>query len=342
MSSAPPPLSWGLIGASDIAARWVLPAIRAGRDSVEFVYSSTAAWGAEYAAANGIPHATGDFARACEWPDVDAVFISSVNERHASQTIAAAAAGKHVLCEKPMALTVADGRAMIDAAERHGVVLAINHHLPGAATLRTIQRLVSSGSLGTLLAVRLGFTIMISERPPAWRLHDQVGGGAVLDLTTHSVSVAQAILGCTATEASAIAVRQGPWATPGDGGPLDAVMAVLRFGDVPVQTHDAYTVAHCPTTVEVIGAEASVRGIGVLAQEPSGELWRTADGETSEIAVPDRRDLYEIVFDGFRSAIAGTGRPTVDGAAGLSALAGALAVAESAKTGQTVTVADID
>ncbi len=335
------PLRWGLIGASNIAARWVLPAIRAGGDSVEFVYSSTAAWAGEYAAANGIQNATDDFARACEWPGVDAVFVSGVNERHAPQTIALASAGKHVLCEKPMALTVADGRAMIDAAERHGVVLAINHHLPGADTVRTIGRLVSSGSVGTPLAVRLGFTIMISERRPAWRLHDPVGGGAVLDLTTHSISVAQAILGTTATEASAIAVRQGPWATPGDGGPPDAVMAALVFDDVPVQTHDAYTVSHRPTSVEVIGTEASVRGVCILAQEPAGVLWHTANGETTQIQVPDRRDLYEIVVDGFRSAIAGTGRPTVTAAEGLSALAGALAVAESAATGRTVQVADV-
>ena len=340
--SSGPALRWGLIGASDIAARWVLPAMRGCGDSVEFVYSSTAAWGAEYAAANGIPHATDDLARACEWPDVDAVFISSVNERHASQTIAAAAAGKHVLCEKPMALTVADAHRMVEAAERHGVVLAINHHLPGADTLRTIQRLVAEGSLGTPLALRISFAIMVGERFWAWRVEDPIGGGAVLDLTTHSVSVAQAILGTTATEATAIAVRQGPWATPGDAGPLDAVMAVLRFGDVPVQTHDAYTVEHCPTTVEVIGTEASVIAAGVLAQEPAGTLWRVVGSEMTEIEVPDRRNLYAIVVDGFRAAIAGTGRPTVDGAAGLSALAGALAVAESARTGRTVTVADID
>ncbi|MCY4632529.1 MAG: Gfo/Idh/MocA family oxidoreductase [bacterium] len=335
------PLRWGLIGASNIAARWVLPAIRAGGDFAEFVYSSTEAWAAEYAKANEIAHSTDDFARACEWPEVDAVFVSGVNERHAPQTIALAAAGKHVLCEKPMALTVTDGRAMVDAAERHGVVLAINHHLPGADTIRTIQRLVSSGSLGVPLAVRLSFTIMISERRPAWRLHDPIGGGAILDLTTHSISVAQAILGTTATEATAIAVRQGPWATPGDGGPPDAVMAALLFGDVPVQTHDAYTVEHCPTTVEVIGTEASLIAPGVLAQEPGGTIWHVVGSEMTEIEAPDRRDLYEIVTDGVRAAIAGTGRPTVTAAEGLSALAGALAVAESAKTGRTVTVAGL-
>ncbi|MCY3926412.1 MAG: gfo/Idh/MocA family oxidoreductase, partial [bacterium] len=83
------------------------------------------------------------------------------------------------------------------------------------------------------------------------------------------------------------------------------------------------------------------RGVGILAQYPAGTLWRTEGGETAEIEVPDRRDLYEIVADSFRSAIAGAGRPTVDGAAGLSALAGALAIAESASTGRTVRIADV-
>jgi len=135
--------------------------------------------------------------------------------------------------------------------------------------------------------------------------------------------------------------RRGEHQNHSDGGPLDAVMAVLRFGDVPVQTHDAYTVEHCPTTVEVIGAEASVIAAGVLAQEPAGELWRVVGSEMTEIEIPDRRNLYGIVVDGVRAAIAGTGRPTVDGPTALSALAGALAVAESANTGRTVTVADV-
>ena len=122
---------------------------------------------------------------------------------------------------------------------------------------------------------------------------------------------------------------------------LSSSAPAVRFGDAPVQVHDAYSVTHRPATVEVIGTDSSVPGVGILAQEPDGTLWRTANGETSEIQVPDHRDLYEIVLDAFRSAIAGTGRPTVDGASGLSALAGALAVAESPVNARTIQVADI-
>ena len=73
-------------------------------------------------------------------PAVKAVYISSTNELHCAQVLSAAAAGKHVLCEKPLALTVADAVAMADACGRAGVVMATNHHLRNAATHRDGQR----------------------------------------------------------------------------------------------------------------------------------------------------------------------------------------------------------
>lgn len=334
------PLRWGLFGASDIAATRVVPAILRGGDTVALVYSSTRAWAEQYAATHGISQATDDLTRACEWPEVDAVYISSTNEKHASQTLAAVGAGKHVLCEKPMALTVTDGRDMLRAADEHGVVLAVNHHLPGAATHRAIQQLVSSGGIGTPLGVRIGHAVMIPERLRGWRLTDPTGGGVILDITVHDISAVQAILGTTASEASAIAVRQGAW-TCSDEGPPDAVMATLRFGNVLVQLHDAFTVAHCPSSVEVIGTEGSLRAVDIMTQEPVGALWRTADGQTEKITVSHRRDLYDIALEGFRLAVAGHGRPTVSAAEGLSALAGALAVAQAASSGCSVRVVDI-
>ena len=317
-----------------------MPAILRGRDTVDFVYSSTQAWAEQYAATHGISEATADLARACEWPGIDAVYISSTNEKHAFQTLAAARAGKHVLCEKPMALTVADGRDMLRTADEHGVVLAVNHHLPGAATHRAIQDLVSSGGIGTPLGMRISHAVMIPERLRGWRLADRTGGGVILDITVHDISVAQAILDNTVTEASAIAVRQGAWACFDDG-PPDAVMATLRFDDVLVQLHDAFTVAHCPSSVEVIGTEGSLCAIDVMTQEPIGTLWRTIDGHTEEVAVFDRRDLYDVALDGFRSAVAGVGRPAVSATEGLSATAGALAVARAASTGRNTMVADV-
>ena len=78
-----------------------------------------------------------------------------------------------------------------------------------------------------------------------------------------------------------------------------------------------------------------------MTQEPIGSLWRTVGNHTEEVAIVERRDLYDVALDGFRSAVAGLGGPTVSAADGLSALAGALAVAQAASTGRNTRTVDI-
>ncbi len=128
-------LRWGLIGASTIAREWVIGAIRAQPgNEVVAVLSTDARRGADFARAQGIPSSYTDLDALLANPDVDAVYISTTNELHKAQTIAAAAAGKHVLCEKPLALSLADAREMVAACAKAGVVLATNHHLRNAAS----------------------------------------------------------------------------------------------------------------------------------------------------------------------------------------------------------------
>jgi predicted dehydrogenase len=83
--------------------------------------------------------------------DVDAVYISSRNDQHAAHAMAAARAGKHILVEKPMALTLADARTIVAAADEAGVQLAVNHHLPGSPLHATARQLVADDRIGTLL-----------------------------------------------------------------------------------------------------------------------------------------------------------------------------------------------
>ena len=106
-------IRWGLVGASDIAATRMIPAMRRLGHDVIAVASGNADWAATYADRNGIP-ASGSVEDVIARDDIDAVYISSTNELHRSQTEMAAAAGKHVLCEKPLALSIEDGRAMLD------------------------------------------------------------------------------------------------------------------------------------------------------------------------------------------------------------------------------------
>ena len=330
-------LRWGLVGASDIAATRVIPALRRLGHEISGVVSSSAERGRAYADAHDVPWATTDVDALLGRDDIDAIYVSTTNELHHDQVLAAAMAGKHVLCEKPLALSVDDAWEMVDACERTNLVLATNHHLPAAATHQTIRRLVAEGVVGTPLAVRVFHAVRLPDRLQGWRLAAaERGAGVVLDITCHDAAAVHAILGREPLEAAAISVRQGPW----DSAAEDAVVTALRYeGGVLVQTHDAFTVSHAGTGLEVHGTEGSIVATDVMTQDPVGRvLLRDRSGER-EIAIADRPDLYETTLAAFAGAVAGSGRPIVDGADGARAVAVALAVKEAAETGQTVRVA---
>lgn len=311
----------------------MVPAMRRLGHEVVAVASGAPEWAATYASRNGIA-ASGSVAEVVARDDIDAVYISSTNEHHRAQTELAAAAGKHVLCEKPLALSVEDGRAMIEACDRAGVTLATNHHLPGAGTHRTIRDLVAGGAVGRVLAVRVFHAVMLPERLQGWRLGSKAGGGVALDITCHDAAVLNALLGALPVDLVALATHQGPWEAAAE----DALMATMRYADgTLVQTHDAFTVQYAPTGLHVIGSDGAIFATNVMTQDPGGTLvLRDASGER-EIEVRDRRDLYDISVGGFAAAVRGeSARPVVSGLDGLLAAQVALAVRQAADTGERV------
>ena len=325
-------MKWILIGASDIAATRVIPAMFGRGDTIAAVVSSNAEHGLRFVARHGIEQASTDLETVLADADADAVYISSRNHLHASQSIAAVAAGKHVLCEKPMALSVGDARQSLQAAAAAGVIFAVNHHLPGSATHRAIRRLITDGAIGRPLAVSVCHAVMLPERLQDWRLGSAPGAGVALDITCHDASVVNAALSEPATSAAAVGVSQGQWAA----GSADAVMSSLTYGTITVQTHDAFTIAHRPTRFDVFGTDGAILATDVMTQDPVGEVvLKTSAGERT-VDVGDRQDLYETVLDGFAAAVAGVGEPTVSGAAGANAFLVADAVSESITSGRTV------
>ena len=329
-------IRWGLLGASDVAATRMIPAMRRLGHRVVAVGSQTPEWAATYADRHDIP-AFGSVEEVIARDDVDAVYVSTLNESHRGHTELAAAAGKHVLCEKPLALSVEDGRAMLLACERAGVILATNHHLPGSAIHRTIRHLVADGAVGRVLAVRVFHAVMLPERLQGWRLGSRAGGGVTLDITCHDASVLNPLLGALPTDVVAIAANQGPWGSAAE----DALMSTLRYADATlVQTHDAFTVAHAPTGLHVLGSDGSIEADAAMDQGPVGSIMlRDSSGER-EVEPEDRRDLYEINVAAFAAALLGEGNPTATGLDGLRAVQVALAVREAAESGRRVSISE--
>lgn len=329
-------LGWGLIGASTIAREWVIDAIRAQPgNKVLAVLSTDAGRGADFARIHGITSSYTELARLLSDPAIDAVYISTTNELHKPQALAAASARKHILCEKPLALTLADARDMVAACTRAGVVLATNHHLRNAATHRKIRELIRSGAIGKPLFARVFHAVFLPPHLQGWRLHKpEAGGGVILDITCHDADTLRFLLDAEPVEAVAL-TQQGALAARGLE---DGVMAVLRFDNgVLAQLHDAFTVKHAGTGLEVHGSEGSIVARDVMTQRAAGELvLRNASGETT-IPVEDE-NLYVRALRAFNAAVAGQGQPSASGEDGVKSVAVALAVQEAARTGRTVAI----
>ncbi|MBB5700492.1 1,5-anhydro-D-fructose reductase (1,5-anhydro-D-mannitol-forming) [Ochrobactrum daejeonense] len=329
---------WGLVGASTIAREWVIGAIRAAGGEVVSVYSTNARRGETYARENGIARSVTSLEALLADPEIDAVYISTTNELHRDQAIAAARAGKHILCEKPLALTVADAHAMRKAVQEAGVVAATNHHLRNAASHRAMRDAIAGGRIGRVLGARVFHAVHLPLHLQGWRIErPDAGGGVILDITVHDADTLRFVLGENPVEAVAFSQQGG---LSGEG-LEDGVMGVLRFPSGAIaQFHDAFTTKYAETGFEVHGSDGSLIARNVMTQKPVGTvILRDQNGER-ELPL-DHKNLYETALQAFHDAIAGIadgGRPSATLEDGIWSLATGLAVAEAARTGRATAV----
>jgi 1,5-anhydro-D-fructose reductase (1,5-anhydro-D-mannitol-forming) len=327
-------IRWGLIGATTISKEWMIGAIRENGGEIVAVMSSDAARGKAYAKANGIPKSTTRLSALLK-ADIDAVYIATTNELHKAQTLAAAKAGKHVLCEKPLALNLADARKMVAACREAGVVMATNHHLRNAATHRAMRDAIKAGKIGKPLFARVFHAVFLPPHLQGWRIKDpRTGAGVVMDITVHDADTLRFVLDDEPVDVTAMTQAAGM----GEHGIEDGVMGVVRFrSGVLAQFHDAFTVKNAGTGFEVHGTEGSLIARDVMTQRPIGEvILRTAAGEQALPTVPE--NLYVRSVRNFHAAIAGTGQPSATGEDGIRSMAVAIAALKSAKTGRTTAV----
>ncbi len=328
------PLRWGIIGATTIAREWMIGAIREAGDEVVAVMSSDAGRGETYARDNAIASATTSLDALLE-SGIDAVYIATTNEHHKPQTLAAAKAGKHVLCEKPLALTLADAREMAAACKAAGLVMATNHHLRNAGTHRAMRQAIRDGRIGKPLFARVFHAVYLPPHLQGWRLKDpKAGGGVVLDITVHDADTLRFVLGEEPVAVKAM-IQESGMAAPGLA---DGIMGVARFeSGLLAQWHDAFTTKFATTGFEVHGSDGSLIATNCMTQQPVGEvLLRTAKGE--EQLPIDHGNLYLRNVQAFDAAVGGAGRPSASAEDGIRSLAFALAALEAAESGRETRV----
>jgi 1,5-anhydro-D-fructose reductase (1,5-anhydro-D-mannitol-forming) len=335
-------LRFGLIGASYVAASRMLPAFQKNGITVKALFDTDGNRFRRWRD-HDLGLLTTDLDELLG-SDIDAVYISSRNDQHAAQAIAAAQAGKQILLEKPMALTIEDARAIVNAADAAGVQLAVNHHLPGSPLHSTGRQLVADGRIGTLLSARINHAVLLPEHLRSWRLAAVPGGGVVLDITVHDASVLNPLFCTDPVRVSALGVSQASW---NEARSTDSVMTIIEYaaGDSGVpglaQTHDAFGVPYPGTSMEIHGETgAIVIGDAMTQDTPGTVTLHTADG-IEPIDVDCSDDLYSIIVSAFAAAINGTGHPTATGVDGLKALQVALAAEESLASGGAVKITDL-
>jgi 1,5-anhydro-D-fructose reductase (1,5-anhydro-D-mannitol-forming) len=327
-------IRWGLVGATVIGREWMINAIRDAGGEIAAVMSTDRDRGRVYAEEFGIPLAVTNLNNLFA-SGIDAVYISTTNERHRAETTAAAEAKIHVLCEKPLATNLADAQAMVAACRKAGVVMATNHHLRNAATHRAAHDIVRAGRLGRPLSARVVHAGYLPKHLQTWRLNNPVAGaGAILDLTVHDSDLLRFVLD-DEPEAIATMAQNGGMAVEGIE---DAAHSVIRFrSGLLAHLWDGFTTKYAETSLEVHGTDGSLVARDCMSQSPRGSLViRTAAGD--EPVRLDHQNLYVRGVRSFHDAIAGKGKPAATGEDGVVSLAVALAALDSARTGRTVPI----
>lgn len=323
-------LRWGLLSTARIN-RAVIPPLRASaRNELTAVASRSRDKAKAYAQEWGIPRVFDSYEAMLLDPDIDVVYNPLPNSLHAEWTIRAAEAGKHVLCEKPLALTVDEVEAMASAARQAGVVVAeafmYRHH---AQTLK-VKELVENGVLGTIRLVRGTFTYNIGRGNDV-RLNPALGGGSVWDVGCYPISYARMVLGEEPVEVF------GQQMT-GAGGVDEYFVGQMRFPSGAFAQFDSGFRAPLRWEMEVVGSERTLRIANPFKPGLREELLLDSGGEVERILV-EGEELYLGEVEDMADAILEGKRPRVTLADSRANVAAIVALLESARAGRPVTLA---
>lgn len=330
-------IRFGIIGAGVIADTRMAPAIREAEGcELAAVHARNPEKAEAFAERHDARRWYSEWQELVDDDDVDAVYIATPPYLHEEQTLAAAEAGKHVLCEKPMAITLEECDAMMAACRQADVRLGLCFMMRFHPVHQRIRQLVTEGFLGEpkLAEARIAFELP-DKSPDAFRLQpDLGGGGAMMDVGVHCIDTLRFLLG-REVEAVAAFADHDPSVYPSD----DTSVVVLRFeGDVQGLIGMSFSVPFAGrSNVELYGSAGSLISVDNLGQESTGHLLRiSAEGAQEE--EPAYYNQYVALVDEFVAAVQAGRDPVPGGADGRRAQAIALAAYDSIQTGEVVHV----
>jgi predicted dehydrogenase len=308
------PLRWGILGCGDIAAQTFAPCLVAS-DQCELVAVARRSGDAAraFAARFEAPHWFTRDAELLERPDVDAVVIATPPHLHYAQTLAAAAHGKHVLVEKPMALHPSQCREMIEACRAANVRLAVAYRRRLFPQVVRAKQLIADGAIGRVTLVRGHYSGRMDLDADAWRLDPKAtDGGALMDMACHRLEVMLNLGGAVTEVAAMVDTVAQPW--PVD----DTACLVLRFASGALGVHS--TTLNSPPRYDFVQVDGTQ---GKLLLDPmehwADHLRLIRDAGEERIAVEPVTAAFQdlAMIEDFVAAVRDGREPTCSAEAGL-------------------------
>jgi xylose dehydrogenase (NAD/NADP) len=322
-------LRWGILGTARINRALVPPLRESPRNTLAAIASRDLGRASEAAKQWDIPQAYGSYDALISDPGIDVVYVPLPNDLHAEWTVRAARAGKHVLCEKPMAISLAGIDRIAAATHAAGVVVAeafmYRHH---AQTLK-LRELIREGALGKVGLVRGAFTFTLT-RPTDVRLQPAQGGGSLWDVGCYPVSFARFALDEEPHEAFG-------WQVAGPSGVDETFAGQLRFPSGALAQFDCGFRSPFRTEIEVVGSEGTLRVPRPFKPGASETLLLTR-GETTETIPVDGQELYLGEVEDMADAILLGRPPRVSLVESRGNCAALLALLQSSREGRPVAV----
>lgn len=324
------PVTFALLGAGGIARAWARGIVQVPEATLVGIWDPQEAVAEAFAADHDCAIYPAQEALLAD-EQVGAVIVCSPNPWHASQTIAAAQAGKHVLTEKPMALTVEDCDAMIAAGAQAGVLLMVGQALRFYPPFDRALQMARAGDLGPVLSVdliRMG-TPRPLEHPWTWRDDEAQTGGWLLELNVHEIDYLQTLLGIP----ESVCAYRSNLLKPATSGGYDLLNVILRCPEGRQGHLLAGEIAQGQgmTRYAIFGAEGTLRWD---AWAPRLTLLRPGSEEAETIEWEVRYSPMGYQLEGFCAAVRGEGPLPVSGEEGRAAIATCARIRRSWETGE--------
>lgn len=292
--------NWGILGAGFISTHAVIPAIQHSRNGrVRAIASRDLARAGALAAQCGAERAYGDYAELLADPEIDAIYLALPNSLHGLWTIQAARAGKHVLCEKPLACSADEETAMLEACQSAGV------HLMEAAMYRfhprmeRLKQLLDEGAVGDPRLLHSAFSFTLKD-PQNYRNSPDYGGGALLDVGFYCVNSL-----CWLNGAAPVAVQA--FTTYREHGGIDlTTSALLSFANGALGHIQCSFATAEHQTIEIVGSSGTIRvrlPFTAWHENATSLTFQRADGMIEEHFAP--ADPYQLMVEHFVDAIQG-------------------------------------